>query len=153
MLKRDTRTPGLVGGATMVFALKAIPWFEQRFPDIMHTLHKLQLAVCAFLGVMFFVIIGYALAQDFVDQNRNGCYYPTVCELVGENDWSMQEYAATLNVDRIDMEGILRPMLYASSVSCLSCLVLLAGGSNFAKYSASARPSFHSFTGSLRLAN
>jgi|EP01044_Picomonas_judraskeda_P000053 hypothetical protein len=138
----------------MVFGvLKAIPWFEQRFPDIMHTLHKLQLAVCAFLGVMFFVIIGYARsAQDFVDQNWNGCYYPTVCELVGENDWSMQEYAATLNVDRVGMEGILRPMLYASSVSCLSCLVLLAGGSNFAKYSESPRPSFHGFTGSLRLA-
>jgi hypothetical protein len=122
--------------------LKAVPWFEKHFPDIMHTFHKLQLAVCAFLGIMFVVIIGYARsAQYFIDQNWNGCYYRKVCELVGEDDWSMQEYAAALNVDRVGMEGILRPMLYASSVSCLSCLVLLAGGSNFAKYSESVHQS------------
>ena len=127
----------MVGGVTIVFGtLKAVPWFEKRFPDLMQTLHKLQLVVCGLLGVMFVAMISYARsAQDFVDQNWNGCQYQSVCELVGQGSWSMQEHAATLNVDRVGMEGILRPMLYASSVSCLSSLLLLAGGSTLAKYS------------------
>ena len=127
----------MVGGVTIVFGtLKAIPWLEKRFPDMMYTLHKLQLVVCGLLGVMFVLMISYARsAQDFVDQNWNGCQYQSVCELVGEGSWSMKEHAATLNVDRVGMEGILRPLLYASSVSCLSSLLLLAGGSTLAKYS------------------
>lgn len=127
---------GLLGGVTTFFGtLHAVPWFEKKFPDLMYTLHKFQLVICAALGVMFVVMVSYSRsAQEFIDQNWNGCQYQTLCELIGEGDWSMQEYAATLNVDRIGMEGILRPMLQASSALCLSCLAMLAGGSNLAKH-------------------
>ena len=117
-------------------ALQAVPWFEKHFPDLLYTLHQLQLAICCALGFMFVVIISYARgAQDFIDDNWDSCYYQIVCEAVGKDNWSMQEYAASLNVDRTGLEGMLRPMLYAASVSCLSSLCMLAGGSNLAKYS------------------
>lgn len=117
-------------------ALEAVPWFENHFPDLLYTLHQLQLAICCALGFMFVVIISYARgAQDFIDDNWDSCYYQNVCEAVGKDNWSMQEYAASLNVDRTGLEGMLRPMLYAASVSCLSSLCMLAGGSNLAKYS------------------
>jgi hypothetical protein len=101
---------GLCGAVTMFFgAVKAVPWFEKKFPDIMYMLHKAQLVVIGFLAAIFVLLISAARGtKEFISENWDGCHYKIVCESwpVESPDWSFKEYAAEQNMDMDDLEQV-----------------------------------------------
>jgi hypothetical protein len=130
---------GAIGVATMVFGvLQSVPFFQKKFPDIMHTLHQAQLILAGCLGFMFVTMITVARGTEaFVESNWNGCEYEIVCEYTPGDfavNFSLSEYASKLNIDQEQLTGKLKPMLYASAMSCLTSFTMLVGGSNLAKY-------------------
>eukprot|EP01043_Picozoa_sp_COSAG02_P021702 COSAG02_NODE_1110_length_14511_cov_30.804122_1_plen_2917_part_00 len=130
---------GVIGLGTSVFGvLQSVPFFEQKFPDIMYTLHQAQLILAGGLGFMFVGVLTVARSTDaFVANNWNGCHYDFVCEYSPGDyalNYSLSEYATAHNINQEQMVGKLKPMLYASAMSCLTSLMMLLGGSNLAKY-------------------
>ena len=123
---------GLVGLTTIGFgALQSVPWFSKKFPDLMFMLHKAQLVLCGCLAFMFVVMISVAReAGQFVEDNWYNCSYQIVCDATGSPNFNLKD----AGFDKEGMEGMIRPMFYAGSMSCLSCLLMLVGGSNLAKY-------------------
>eukprot|EP01046_Picozoa_sp_COSAG06_P011011 COSAG06_NODE_618_length_13744_cov_19.800220_3_plen_202_part_00 len=58
--------------ATFFGLVKAVPFFDRKFPDLLHMLHQAQLVVCAGLGVMFVVLLQAARdAEGFVERCVN----------------------------------------------------------------------------------
>ena len=43
--------------ATFFGLVKAVPYFDRAFPDLLHMLHQAQLVVCGGLGFMFVVLL------------------------------------------------------------------------------------------------
>jgi hypothetical protein len=128
---------GLTGAVTTLFgAVQAVPWFQKKMPDLMHFVHKAQLAVVGFLGVVFVALIqiGARGVSSFVEENWGGCHYQLACSLVGRGDFSLSQYASDENLTREDLTRILQPLFYASGISCLMTCLLILGGSNLARY-------------------
>ena len=61
---------GCMGGIALFFGLvKAVPFFDKKFPDLLHMLHQAQLAICAGLAFMFVVLLQAARdALGFVER-------------------------------------------------------------------------------------
>ena len=61
---------GCMGGVATFFGLvKAVPYFDKKFPDLLHMLHQAQLIVCAGLAFMFVVLLQAARdAEGFVER-------------------------------------------------------------------------------------
>lgn len=125
-------------GTTCFGVLHSLPCLEEKFPDIMYTLHQTQLVLAGALAVMFVGMLTVARSTDtFVVDNWDGCHYDVVCDYSPGDyalNYSLSEYATTHNINREQMVGKLKPMLYASAMSCLTSLIMLLGGSNLAKY-------------------
>eukprot|EP01046_Picozoa_sp_COSAG06_P011012 COSAG06_NODE_618_length_13744_cov_19.800220_4_plen_470_part_00 len=66
--------------------------------------------------------------------NWDGCEYQYVCDLIQTPNFSFQNYAKTQNLSFGDLTNTMRPLFYASSVSCMSTGLMIAGGSNLAKF-------------------
>ena len=61
---------GCMGAIATFFGLvKAMPFFDKKFPDLLHMLHQAQLVVCAGLAFMFIVLLSAARdALGFVER-------------------------------------------------------------------------------------
>lgn len=61
---------GCMGSVAAFFGLvKAVPFFDKKFPDLLHMLHQAQLVVCGGLGVMFVILLQSARdATGFVER-------------------------------------------------------------------------------------
>ena len=67
-------------------------------------------------------------------RNRYGCEYQYICDLLQVPDFSFEEYRMKENLSITDLINTMRPLFYASSVSCMSTGLMIAGGSNLAKF-------------------
>lgn len=126
---------GITGVVTLFLgSLKAIPWFEKTFPDLMFLLHKAQILVCMALGLMTCVIITVARnSADFINSSWDGCQYQVVCEFTGAGNFSFAQYSSEQNMSKEDLAAYIAPMLYAGSMSCLTTVLMIVGGSNMSK--------------------
>jgi len=114
--------------------VQAVPFFQKKFPDLMFFFHRIQLVTCGALGVMFIVMLSTARnVSDFINENWEQCKYEQVCDLVGSSDFSFKQYANSNSMSKDDLELYMQPMMYAASISCLTSLCMVAGGSNLAK--------------------
>ena len=104
--------------------------------DLMWKMHQLQMVLAGGLCVSFLMMLSTARnAASFVENNWNGCEYPTLCQTLGKADFQLSEYA-DVEYPGIGMVGfgmVLRPILYACAVSSLMTGVVVIGGSNLAK--------------------
>lgn len=57
-----------------------------------------------------------------------------MCDLIQTPHFSFQDYAQKENLSFDDLTNTMRPLLYASAVSCMSTGLMIAGGSNLAKF-------------------
>lgn len=124
----------LCGYAVMFLGVvQAVPWFKKKFPDLIFQFHRAQLIVCGALGMMFVIIVTAAReVKDFVGQNWDKCHYEDACSILGQSDFSFSKYAADQNMSQEDVELYAQPLLYAASMSCLTSLTMVVGGSNLA---------------------
>lgn len=133
---------GMIGVATFIFGLiKAIPFFEKKFPDLMHMLHRAQIVLSIALSVIFIGFTHFARnIEPFVTNNWEECQYPDVCPewLVG--NWapggtsSLKAYAADMNLSLTDLVDVLTPIAYGCATAALMTAGVISGGSNLAKF-------------------
>ncbi len=69
-----------------------------------------------------------------MSSNWNGCEYQYVCDLIQTPNFSFQDYAKRENLTFDDLTNTMQPLFYASAVSCMSTGLMIAGGSNLAKF-------------------
>lgn len=69
-----------------------------------------------------------------MSSNWDGCEYQYVCDLIQTPNFSFQDYAKRENLTFDDLTNTMRPLFYASAVSCMSTGLMIAGGSNLAKF-------------------
>ena len=69
-----------------------------------------------------------------MSRNWGGCEYQYVCDLIQTPNFSFQDYAQKENLSFDDLTNTMRPLLYASAVSCMSTGLMIGGGSNLAKF-------------------
>eukprot|EP01052_Picozoa_sp_SAG31_P033704 SAG31_NODE_3845_length_3820_cov_14.896657_2_plen_383_part_00 len=135
---------GVVGVlVSLLGTLKAIPILEVKFPDLMLKLHKLQVAVSVGLGFCFSLFTRAARnVGPFVESNWDRCepinitstFNVSVCEIVGQPDFSFAKYAEENNYSLEDVKGSLEPICYSAGVACAMTAGVIVGGSNGSKF-------------------